>query len=93
MLHGYDYSNFHHGSPTVRAQLIKGGVNFLIATEKADDCKEFIKNASLLRQAVTLCRSLLTEEERFEVSYIESVRILIIRLQNPGKITKKEIKD
>lgn len=91
LLHGYDYSNFHHGSPAERAQLIKGGVNFLIATEKADDCKEFIKNASLLRQAVTLCRSLLTEEERFEVSYIESVRILIIRLQNPGKITKKEI--
>ena len=91
LLHGYDYSNFHHGSPTVRAQLIKGGVNFLIATEKTDDCKEFIKNASLLRQAVTLCRSLLTEEERIKVSYIESVRILIIRLQNPGKITKKEI--
>lgn len=91
LLHGYDYSDFHHGSPAVRAQLIKGGVNFLIATEKADDCKEFIKSASLLRQAVTLCRSLLTEEERFEISYIESVRILIIRLQNPGKITKKEI--
>jgi type I restriction enzyme R subunit len=91
LLHGYDYSNFHHGSPSERAQLIKGGVNFLIATEKVDDCKEFIKNASLLRQAVTLCRSLLTEEERFEVSYVESVRILIIRLQNPGKITKKEI--
>ena len=91
LLHGYDYSQFHHGTPAVRAQLIKGAVNFLIAPEKADDCKEFIKNASLLRQAVTLCRSLLNEEERFEVSFMESVRILIIRLQNPGKITKKDI--
>lgn len=91
LLHGYDYSNFHHGTPAVRAQLIKGGVNFMIAPEKADACKDFIKNASLLRQAVTLCRSLLVEEERFEVSFMESVRILIIRLQNPGKITKKEI--
>ena len=91
LLHGYDYSKFHHGSPAERAQLIKGAVNFMIAPEKADNCKEFIKNASLLRQAVTLCRSLLVEKERFEVSYIESVRILIIRLQNPGKITKKEI--
>lgn len=91
LLHGYDYSGFHHGTPAVRAQLIKGGVNFLIAPAKAEDCKEFIKNASLLRQAVTLCRSLLVEEERFEVSFMESVRILIIRLQNPGKITKKDI--
>ena len=91
MLHGYDYSGFHQGTPAVRAQLIKGAVNFLIAPEKAEGCKAFIKNASLLRQAVTLCRSLLVEEERFEVSFMESVRILIIRLQSPGKITKKDI--
>lgn len=91
LLHGYDYSKFHHGSPAERAQLIKGAVNFLIAPNKADDCKDFIKNASLLRQAVTLCRSLLVEEERFEVSFMESVRILIVRLQSPGKVTKKEI--
>ena len=91
LLHGYDYSSFHQGSPAERAQIIKGAVNFMIAPEKAEDCKEFIKNASLLKQAVTLCRSLLHEEERFEVSLMESVRILIIRLQNPGKITKREI--
>ena len=91
LLHGYDYGKFHQGTPAERAQLIKGGVNFMIAPQKADDCKNFIKNASLLRQAVTLCRSLLVEEERFEVSFMESVRILIIRLQSPGKITKKEI--
>ncbi len=91
LLHGYDYSRFHHGSPAERAQLIKGAVNFLIAPEKADDCKVFIKNASLLHQAVTLCRSLLVEQERFEVGFMESVRILIIRLQSPGNVTKKEI--
>jgi type I restriction enzyme R subunit len=91
LLHGYDYSKFHQGTPAERAQLIKGGVNFMIAPNKAEACKEFIKNASLLRQAVTLCRSLLVEAERFEVSFMESVRILIIRLQSPGKITKKEI--
>ena len=91
LLHGYDYSNFHHGTPAERAQIIKGAVNFMIAPVKADACKIFIKNASLLRQAVTLCRSLLVEEERFEVSLMESVRILIIRLQNPGGVTKREI--
>ena len=91
LLHGYDYSSFHLGSPAERAQIIKGAVNFLIAPEKAEDCKAFVKNASLLKQAVTLCRSLLHEDERFEVSLMESVRILIIRLQNPGKITKREI--
>ena len=91
LLHGYDYHEFHNGTPAVRAQLIKGAVNFLIAPEKTEACKAFVKNASLLRQAVTLCRSLLVEDERFEVSFIESVRIPIIRLQSPGKITKRDI--
>lgn len=91
LLHGYDYSHFYKGTPAERAQIIKGTVNFLIAPEKAEDCKAFVKNASLLRQAVTLCRSLLVEAERFEVSLMESVRILIIRFQNPGKFTKREI--
>lgn len=91
LLHGYDYSHFYKGTSAERAQIIKGTVNFLIAPEKAEDCKAFVKNASLLRQAVTLCRSLLVEAERFEVSLMESVRILIIRFQNPGKITKREI--
>lgn len=91
LLHGYDYSHFYKSTPAERAQIIKGTVNFLIAPEKTEDCKAFVKNASLLRQAVTLCRSLLVEAERFEVSLMESVRILIIRFQNPGKITKREI--
>lgn len=91
LLHGYDYSNFQHGSPAERARLIKGAVNHMIAPDKAIDCKDFIKNASLLRQAVTLCRSLLIGEERFEVGFMESVRTLIVRLQRPGKVTKREI--
>ena len=91
LLHGFDYSRFHHGTASERAQIIKGGVNFFMAPDKADDSKEYIKNASLLKQSVTLCRSLLTEEERFEISFMEAVRTLLIRLQNPGKITKKDI--
>ncbi len=82
---------FRHATPAERAQIIKGAVNYLIAPDKTEACKEFVKNASLLRQAVTLCRSLLVEDERFEVSLMESVRILITRLQTPGRTIKREI--
>ena len=91
LLHEYDYSKFHHGSPSERTQLIKGASNFMIAPKRAEACKAFIKNASLLRQAVTLCRSLLEEDERYEVGFMEAVRIMIIRFQSPGIVTKKEI--
>lgn len=91
LLHGYDYSGFYDSTPAKRAYIIKGAVNYMIAPSMQEKCKEFIKNASLLRQAVTLCRSLLAPEQRFEIGFIEAVRILIIRLQRPGKISKKEI--
>ena len=93
LLHGFDYSAFRTGTPAERAQIIKGGVNYLMAQGKEQECKDFTKNASLLKQSVTLCRSLLDEEMRFEVSFMEAVRTLINRLLNPGKITKKEINE
>lgn len=94
LLHGYDYSNFKEGSAGDRALIIKGAVNFLMAPEKEADCKEFIKNAYLLKQSVTLCRSLLNEDERFEVGFMEAVRTLIIRLLSPKtKISAKEINE
>ena len=34
----------------------------------------FIKEAMLLRQALSLCRSLLTSSQRFEAAYFEAVR-------------------
>lgn len=93
LLHGFDYSDFKQATPLRRAQLIKGAVNYLVAAERAVACKTFVKNATLLKYAVTLCRSLLVEDMRFEVSFIEAVRILIIRLQKPGRIGPREINE
>lgn len=93
ILHGFDYSIFMTGTPGEKAQAIKGAVNFLSAPDKAEVQKEFIKNASLLKQAVTLCRSLLSKDERFEVGFMDAVRILLIRLQRPGSVSKKEINE
>jgi type I restriction enzyme R subunit len=57
------------------------------------DKKElFIKEALLLRQALSLCRSLLTEEQRFEAAYFEAVRTLLTRITGDGKpLSLKEI--
>ena len=57
------------------------------------DCKEtFIKEALLLRQALSLCRSLLSPAQRFEAAYFESVRTLLTRIAGEGKpLSLKEI--
>ena len=52
----------------------------------------FIKEAMLLRQALSLCRSLLTAEQRFEAAYFEAVRTLLTRIAGEGKpLSLKEI--
>lgn len=52
----------------------------------------FIKEAMLLRQALSLCRSLLTAEQRYEAAYFEAVRTLLTRITGKDKpLSLKEI--
>ncbi len=89
--HGFDYSGFHKGTDADRAAIIKGGVNFMLDPCREDKLQEFLKQALLLRNAVSLCRSLLKEDQRFEAAFFETVRTLINRMKAKGKVSKQEI--
>jgi len=91
LMHGFDYSKFRDASDLKRAELIKGGTNFLLAIERQDKKNGFMKHATLLHQSITLCRSLLTDSQRWESAYFETVRVMLMRLNGKGKITKKDI--
>lgn len=53
---------------------------------------QFIKEAMLLRQALSLCSSLITAKERYEAAYFEAVRTLLTRITGEGKpLSLKEI--
>ena len=93
LMHGYNYSAFKDCSETERAMIIKGGVNFLLAPAKDEDLKNFLKEAGLLKNAVSLCRSLLKEEERYESAFFETVRTLLNRMSGKGPISKKKINE
>ena len=94
LFHGFDYSKFMTGSDLDRAHLITGGVNF-ISDMKAEKRKEtFLKEAMLLRQALSLCRSIVPSKERLEAAFFETVRIMVIRISHGGrKLSLKEIND
>lgn len=91
LFHGYNYSKFHTGTDADRAKLIKGGVNFMLATDKQEQLPLYMKGAALLHNSITLCRSLLNEEQRFLAAFFEAVRTLLSRITGKGKVTKKEI--
>ena len=90
---GYDYSAFAESSNLGRANLIKGGVNILLSPRKEETQKTFLEESKRLGQATTLCRSLLTTDEKFEEAYFEAVRTLLSRLTTNKVITRKIIDD
>ena len=89
LMHDFDYSQFKDVSDLKRAELIKGGTNFLMAIDKQKQKTDYLKHATLLHQSITLCRSLLNESQRWESAFFETVRVMLLRLGGKGKITKK----
>ena len=90
--HGFNYAKFHSGTDADRAEIIKGAVNYMLAPAMDEQCTSFLKESLLLKNAVSLCRSLLNEEQRFEAAFFETVRTAINRIKNVKvKVSKKEI--
>ena len=84
IFHGYDYSKFKSGTDLERAKTISGAVNFIMDKERAEDKEVFVKESLMLHQALSLCSSLVNEDDRFEAAFFESVRVLVLRLTNTG---------
>lgn len=104
LLYGFDYSMFITGTDLEKAKTITGAVNFVLGKSVSEyelpDAEKtqsvFIKEALLLRQALTLCASLVTEEIRFECAFFEAVRTMIVRLTTGGtgkKFTLPEVNE
>ena len=84
IFHGYDYSRFKSGTDLERAKTISGAVNFIMDKERAEDKEVFVKESLMLHQALSLCSSLVNEDDRFEAAFFEAVRVLVLRLTNTG---------
>lgn len=85
LFHGYDYSKFTNGTDLERSKTITGAVNFIVGTDKEREREDFIKEALLLHQALSLCSSLVERDLRVEAAFFESVRVLVMRLMNQGE--------
>ena len=97
LFHGFDYNNFMTGNDLEKARVISGGVNFLLGKSVAEHNlldKEktqnvYIKEALLLKQALSLCSSMVDDKTRFEAAYFEAVRTMLVRLTTGGETGKK----
>lgn len=92
--YGFTYDDFlaEDSSDKIRADLITGGINFILGKNE-DAQKLFQKEALLLRQAKTLCQSLLNKQQRMESAYFEAIRVAISKISAPRKLSFKEINE
>ena len=93
IMHGFDYSKFNSVTDLERGRLISGGMNFLIGVENEKLKERFIKEALLLHQALSLCSSLVTRDNRIEAAFFEAVRVLVVRYMNEGSEKKISLKE
>ena len=84
LFHGFDYSRFMTGSDLDRSKTITGAVNFMLAVERQEKREAFMKEAVLLRNALSLCSSLVEADLRVEAAFFEAVRVMVMRFMNQG---------
>ena len=93
LFHGFDYSKFLTGTDLERSKAISGAVNFIVGVNKEKERELFLKEALMLKQALSLCSSMVDESMRVEAAFFESVRVLVMRLIYQGEKKKLSLKD
>ena len=102
LFHGFAYDTFLTGDDLEKARVISGGVNFLLGKsvaqhdlpDKEKTQNIYIKEALLLKQALSLCSSMVDGNDRMEAAYFEAVRTMLVRLSADGtgrKFTLPEV--
>ena len=90
MFYGFDYSDFFGQDDSVRLAVIANGVNFALGME-ADEQKSFMREATALSQAETLCRSILDIKLKQEIEFFKCVKAGICKTAGRMGITTNEI--
>lgn len=93
-IHGFDYSGFFANSDMDKANALKGGLNFMLAVEREQKRKTLVEHSMNLHNSQTLCRSMLTIEQKTEAAFFDALRVMITRCtQTRTRNTVKEIND
>lgn len=88
--YGFDYTGFFGTSDRERYQTLTDGLEFAFAFEE-EEKKIYIREATALSQAETLCRSMLTEQLKQEIEFFKSIKAGLCKVAGNGKITTNEI--
>ena len=93
LIHGYDYRGFFSDLNKPKADAITGGTNWLADPKRQEQRHDMVEHSRALHNASTLCRSLLTKEQKTETAYFDALRVMLVRLAQKGPISRHEINE
>lgn len=88
--YGFDYNAFFGDSDADRLHTIKDGVDFALEFDE-EEKKLFIREATALSQAETLCRSMLDTKIKREIEFFKCIKAGLCKYGGKGGITSNEI--
>lgn len=82
LLYGLGYRDrIFSGSRQDLADAIVEGTDWLLDPSRKDVAEDLIKQAQLMNQALSLCKSMVSEEDQHEAAYISVLRVQVLRIQ------------
>lgn len=81
LLYGFGYrDDIFSGNRGKLADAIVEGTDWLLAPARVEDMEDFLKQCQLMNQALSLCKSLVSEENQHEAAYFSVLRVQVLRL-------------
>ena len=81
-----DRSKFINGTNMERSDAIDAGASYILNPSQGEDKECFIREGLMMRQSLSLCRSLANYEERMDAAYFDAIRTIIVRLRDKKTI-------
>lgn len=84
-MYGSDYRKLiFQNSREALADAIAEGTDWLLDPERHEDTESFLKQCQLMNQALSLCKSMVSEEDAHEAAYLSVLRVQVLRLTGRG---------
>ena len=96
LFHGFNYAGFAKLDSLAMGTLLTDALNFILVPERQAEKERFVKEVQMMKQALSLCSSIVPKNEREEASFFESIRVMLMRFMygtGSKKFSLKEIND
>ena len=81
LMFGYDYRQLIFTDKKAQlASAITEGTDWLLEPRREADREEFLKQCQLMNQALSLCKSIVSDEDQHEAAYLSVLRVQVLRL-------------